>query len=75
MNYCYKVISSSGLVAAILNRQSATSGDVGSFIIRSAVVENVWVAVGIMSVCCCKLKLHLPAENLRFFQVGKYVSK
>jgi hypothetical protein len=70
INYCYKVISSSGLVAAILNRQSTSSGDVDSFIFRSAVVENVGVAVGIMSVCCCKLKLHRPTENLRFFQGG-----
>ena len=34
---------------------------------RSAVTGNVVVAVGIMSVCRWKLKLHLPAEKLRFF--------
>ncbi len=29
--------------------------------------ENVGVAVGVMSVCCWKLKFHRPTENLRFF--------
>ena len=33
-------------------------------------VENVGVAVGIMSVCCWKPKLHRPAENRRFFHGG-----
>ena len=56
------------LVAAILNRQSPTSGDIDVVIFRSAMVENVGVAFAIMSVCCWKLKLHRPAENLRFFQ-------
>ena len=46
------------------------SGDIDVVMIRSAVVENVGVAVGIMSVCCWKLKLHRPAENLRFFHGG-----
>ena len=47
-----KVISSSGLVAAILNRSSPTSGDVDVVIVMSAMIENVGVTVGIMSVCC-----------------------
>ena len=33
-------------------------------------VKNVGVAVGIMSACCDKRKLHRPAENIRFFQGG-----
>ena len=33
----------------------------------SAVVENVGVAVGIMFVCCWKLKLHRPAEKCPIF--------
>ncbi len=49
-----KVISSSGLVTAILNRSSPTSGDVDIVMVRSAVVEDLEVAVGIMSVCCWK---------------------
>ncbi len=47
-----KVISSSGLVAAILNRSSPTSGDVDVVIVMSVMIENVGVTVGIMSVCC-----------------------
>ncbi len=54
-------------MAAILNRLSPTSGDVDVVMLVSAMVENVRVAVGIMSVCCWKLKLHRPTENLRFF--------
>ena len=46
------------------------SGDIDVVMTRSAAVENVGVVVGIMYVCCWKLKLHLPAENLRFFQGG-----
>ena len=34
---------------------------------RSAVTGNVVVGVGILSVCRWKLKLHRPAEKLRFF--------
>ncbi len=37
---------------------------------RSAVIENVVVGVGILSVCRWKLKLHRPAEKLRFFHGG-----
>ena len=49
--------------------ESPTLCDIYVVVFRSAVVENVGVAVGIMSVCCWKLKLglHRPAENLRFF--------
>ncbi len=36
----------------------------------SAVVENVGIAAEVMSVCRWKLKLHRPAEKLRFFHVG-----
>ncbi len=59
-----------GVVAVILNWSSPTSGDVDVVMIRSAMIENVEVAVGIMSVCCWKLKLHRPTENLRFFYGG-----
>ena len=41
-------ISSSSLVAAILNRSSSTSGNFDVVIIGSAMVEQVGVAVGIM---------------------------
>ncbi len=43
-------MSSYGLVAAILNPLSAMSGDIDIVMIRSAVVENVGIAVGIMFV-------------------------
>ena len=46
------------------------SGDIDVVISRSAVVENVGVTVEIMSVCRWKLKLHPPAEKLRFFHAG-----
>ena len=47
--HCSKFISSFGLVAAILNRLSPTSGDVDVIIVRLAMVEKVGVAVGIRS--------------------------
>ena len=47
MNYCYTVISSSGLVAAILNLQSTTSGSVDSSISESGMAENIGVEVEI----------------------------
>ena len=62
-----KVISSSGLVAAILNPQSTMSGDIDAVIFGSVPVENMGVSVGIIYVCRWKLKLHRPSENLRFF--------
>jgi hypothetical protein len=43
------------------------SGDIEVVMARSAVIENVVVGVGILSVCRWKLKLHRPAEKLRFF--------
>jgi hypothetical protein len=46
------------------------SGDIDVVMTRSAAVENVGVVVRIMYVCCWKLTLHQPAENLRFFQGG-----
>ncbi len=46
------------------------SGDINIVMTRSAVDENVGVAVGIMSVCCRKLKLHRPAENSDFSMEG-----
>ncbi len=67
ISYRLKVISSSGLVAAILNRSSTTSGDVDVVIVRSAMVENVGVTIGIMSVYCWKLKLHRPTEKSSIF--------
>ncbi len=57
-------------MTAILNSWSTTSADIDIVIFRSAVVENVRVPVGIMFVCCSKLKSHRPAENLRFFHGG-----
>ncbi len=53
-----------------MNRLSPTSGDVDVIMVRLAMVENMGVAVVIMSVCCWKLKLHRPTENLRFFHGG-----
>ena len=46
------------------------SGDIDVVMTRSAAVENVGVVVRIMYVCCWKLTLHQPAENLRFFHGG-----
>ena len=47
------------------------SGDIEVVMARSAVVENVGVAVGIVSVCRWKLiKLQRQAEKLRFFHGG-----
>ena len=46
------------------------SSDIDVVISRSTVFENVGVGVEIMSVCRWKLKLHQPAENLRFFHGG-----
>ena len=46
------------------------SGDIEVVMARSAVVENVGVAVGIVSICRWKLKLQRPAEKLRFFHGG-----
>ena len=66
------------LPAAILNfgslppstnvdQRRQTSCSVLSVQSKSGVVENVGVAVVIMSVCRWKLKLHLPAEHLYLF--------
>ena len=46
------------------------SGDIDVIIFGSAMVENVGVAVEMMSVCRWKLKLHRPTENLLFFNGG-----
>ncbi len=50
-------------------------GDIDVVIFMSAVVENVEVAVGIMSVCCWKLKFHRPAENVRLFHMEAWFSR
>ena len=65
--YCLKCISSSGLVTAILNPSSATSGDIEIVILKLAVVEKVGVANKMLSVCRWELKLFRPAENIHFF--------
>jgi len=44
--------------------------DIGVVIFTSAVVENVEVVVVLMSGCCWELKLHRPAETVRFLHGG-----
>ncbi len=58
------------LWSAIVYQRRSASGSVPSVKSKSGVVENVGVAVGIMSVCCWKPKLHRPAKNRRFFHGG-----
>ena len=54
----------------IVYQRRSTSGSVNSVKPKSGMVENVGVVVGIVSVCCWKLKLHWPSGNLRFFHLG-----
>ncbi len=49
------------------------SGDIDIVMIRSAVVENVGVAVGIMYVCCWKLKLHRQQKISDFSMDGALI--
>jgi hypothetical protein len=67
-----KVISSSGLVTAILNPQSATSADIDiNCHIQVGLGRKREADVGIMSLCHWKLKFYRLAENnIRFFHVG-----
>jgi hypothetical protein len=60
-------------LSAIVDQCRSTSTNVRQFSqcqVKIGRGRKCGVAVGIMSVCCWKLKLHRPAENFRFFHEG-----